>query len=55
MKRKEARDCLRANGAVVWADVVAMDEKQILGLDGMTLDIASQIHARMKKEKSVKS
>lgn len=52
---REARDCLRANGAVVWADVTALDEKQILGLDGMTLDIASQIRTRMKKERTARN
>lgn len=52
---REARDCLRANGIVVWADVTALDEKQILGLNGMTLDIASQIRTRMKKERTARN
>lgn len=52
---REARDCLRANGIVVWADVTALDEKRILGLDGMTLDIASQIRTRMKKERTART
>lgn len=52
---REAQACLRANGAVVWADVTALDEKRILGLDGMTLDIASQIRTRMKKERTARN
>lgn len=47
---KEARDCLEKNCAVVWPDVRAMTDGQILEMNGMTLQIAAQVHARLEKE-----